>query len=337
MVLGVLLAAKHKSLKRWKVVDNAITDSLNEAKDNVKYLSTLEKYTDPLYNGTPSQIIDSLPALMNNVKMMLTIARYYSTNERMTTLFVKITNQMIKNCKQCIMAPGKLWTQQVDDLLERLDCSLRLNDSYQEQYRITREKLMSQPKVKQFDFNEGQIFGKMDLFCKRVQKLMDMFQTVRQFSALAEHKIEGMENLVQSFFNLVDEFKKKPYDLLDYTKSTFDRDFLEYNVNIAELETALQGFINASFQNIPSTELALLLLKKFESILQRDTLKADLESKYTVIFHNYGLDLETVQKIYDTQKHSPPMVRNAAPVSGNRGGVRGLAGLGNFCAASRSR
>ena len=40
MVLGVLLAAKHKSLKRWKVVDNAITDSLNEAKDNVKYLST---------------------------------------------------------------------------------------------------------------------------------------------------------------------------------------------------------------------------------------------------------------------------------------------------------
>ena len=50
---------------------------LNAAKDNVKYLSTLEKYTDPLYNGTPSQIIDSLPALMNNVKMMLTIARYY--------------------------------------------------------------------------------------------------------------------------------------------------------------------------------------------------------------------------------------------------------------------
>ena len=119
----------------------------------------------------------------------------------------------------------------------------------------------------------------MDLFCKRVQKLMDMFQTVRHFSALGEHNIEGMENLVQSFFNLVDEFKKKPYDLLDYTKSTFDRDFLEYNVNIAELETTLQGFINASFQNIPSTELALLLLKKFQNILQRDTLNADLESK----------------------------------------------------------
>ena len=30
------------------------------------------------------------------------------------------------------------------------------------------------------------------------------------------------------------------YDLLDYTKNAFDRDFLEYNVNISELETAIQ-------------------------------------------------------------------------------------------------
>jgi dynein heavy chain len=92
-------------------------------------------------------------------------------------------------------------------------------------------------------------------------------------------------------------------DLLDYTRNTFDRDFLEFNVNVAELETALQGFINASFENITSTEHALNLLKQFEAILQRDTLKSDLDSKYIVIFHNYGLDLETVQKIYDKQVH----------------------------------
>lgn len=62
----------------------------------------------------------------------------------------------------------------------------------------------------------------------------------RQFSTLANHEIEGMDNLIKSFIQIVEEFKRKPYDLLDYSRNAFDRDFLEFNVNVAELETALQ-------------------------------------------------------------------------------------------------
>ena len=71
-------------LNQWKSVDINITEALNEAKDNVKYLTTLEKFIEPLYSGTPQTIIDSLPALMNSVKMIHTIARYYNTTEKMT-------------------------------------------------------------------------------------------------------------------------------------------------------------------------------------------------------------------------------------------------------------
>ena len=106
---------------------------------------------------------------------------------------------------------------------------------------------MQQPKVKQFDFNESQIFGKFDLYCKRVQKLIDMFQTIDQFRSLSQHQVEGMENLIEKFFKIADDFKKKPYDLLDFTKNVFDFEFREFNVNVAKLETELQGFINASF------------------------------------------------------------------------------------------
>ena len=97
---------------RWRSIELKVTEQLNEAKDNVKYLTTLEKFIEPLYDGTPETIKDTLPALMNSIKMIHTIARYYNTSPRMTGLFIKITNQMIANCKHNILNFKKGKSQQ---------------------------------------------------------------------------------------------------------------------------------------------------------------------------------------------------------------------------------
>ena len=166
------------------------------AQDNVKYLATLERFLEPLSSGDPEAMVDLIPALMNSVKMIHTIARYFNTTERMTKLFMKISNQMIASCKLAINGkdqPDRLWAREPEALLETLESCLRLNEFYQEQYRLTKDKLLTMPKGKQFDFSETQIFGKFDLFCRRIIKLIDMFSTMQQFHALAEHKLEGME------------------------------------------------------------------------------------------------------------------------------------------------
>ena len=110
----------------------------------------------------------------------------------MTTLFMKITNQMITNCCQHILAgqpSDELWNRDSEQLLGTLEQCLRLNEAYQEQYRLTKEKLLTMPKGNQFDFSETQIFSKFDLFCRRVIKLIDMFSTIHQFHTLAEHQV----------------------------------------------------------------------------------------------------------------------------------------------------
>ena len=52
-VVGVLQAAKSKSLLNWRQLDIRITDAANEAKDNVKYLYTLDKFFGPLVKCSP--------------------------------------------------------------------------------------------------------------------------------------------------------------------------------------------------------------------------------------------------------------------------------------------
>lgn len=63
-------------------------------------------------------------------------ARYYNTTERMTNLFTKITNQMITNCKECILDGEDkegIWDKDPLVLIKNLKSCLCLNEAYQEQ------------------------------------------------------------------------------------------------------------------------------------------------------------------------------------------------------------
>eukprot|EP01042_Synura_sphagnicola_P000006 gene6-7_t len=314
-------------LAQWREIDVHITEAANEAKDNMKYLSTLERFFEPLYGNDPGAIIDALPALMNALKMIHTIARYFSTTERMTKLFMKITNQMITVCKVAINGRDtydRIWDKNMPSLLEVIEKCLQLNEEYQEQYRSTKEKLMTMPKGKQFDFSETQIFGKFDLFCRRLIKLMDMFSTVQQFRSLGQQRFEGLEPLLNTFNDFVRSFRLKGHDLLDFHNNRFDRDFVDFNLRMGELEASLQSFINKSFENIGSIEQSLALLKRYQTILHRDNLRSDLDTKLTVIFHNYGQELTRVEQIYEKFKQNPPTSRNMPPVAGNISWARHL-------------
>jgi dynein heavy chain, axonemal len=265
----------------------------------------------------------------------------------MEDLFSKVTGQLINSCKAYILSVqaeetgNRLWEKDPTILTTHLEACLKLNEAYQAQYRLTKERLEATPKSKQFDFSERAIFGKFDLFCRRVIKLIDMFSTIQQvwprccgcllfasavcaivcaapvqFTQLALHKLEGMDDLIDMFFSLIEGFKRKRHDLLDFQRNDFDRDYVEFNAKIQELEGKLQQFINASFESITSIEESLNLLKKFQDILQRETLRADLDDKFNIIFQTYGGELEVVQQLYERNKHAPPVSRNLPPVAG---------------------
>lgn len=176
---------------------------------------------------------------------------------------------------------------------------------------------MNMPKGKQFEFSPNQIFGKFDLFCRRVSKLIELFGTVQQFRTLEKHNLEGIKPILDTFDKFVTQFKKRNHKLLDYTNNTFDRDFVEFNVDVSSVETELQKYIDKNFEVITSIEDSLKLLRKFKSILHRDNLRNGLNSKYAILFHNYGLEIHKIEEQYQKQKNQPQMVWNLPTVSGS--------------------
>ena len=55
-------------------------------------------------------LCELIPSLMNAIRMIYSISSYYNTSERMTSLFVKVTNQMISTCKNYLrQGVSKIW------------------------------------------------------------------------------------------------------------------------------------------------------------------------------------------------------------------------------------
>nr|XP_006825999.1 PREDICTED: dynein heavy chain 5, axonemal [Saccoglossus kowalevskii] len=313
-VVGVLHAAKSKILKHWKELDSRITDAANEAKDNVKYLYTLDKFFGPLVKSDPATLVDLLPSLMNAIRMIYSISQYYNTSERMTSLFVKVTNQMITTCKAYIMdGVAKVWEHERPELLKRLNQCIFLNEEYQKHFQKTKDKLRENPNERQFEFSENYIFGKFDTFCKRLERIANMMNTIENLSGLSDIKIEGIESISVRFQGIVQTYKKKNYDILDHRKGEFDQDYMEFRSQIDSLQNQLQNFVDSWFEKTLSTEKALELLSKFEKI---QGCNLNLHEKYMKVLSNYGRDLETVRKLYQKYKEDPPVPRNIPPVAG---------------------
>ncbi|XP_066479011.1 dynein axonemal heavy chain 5 [Tiliqua scincoides] len=314
-VLGVLTAAKSKLLKSWRELDIRITDAANEAKDNVKYLYTLEKCCNPLYNSDPVTMVDAIPGLIHAIKMIHSISRYYNTSEKITSLFVKVTNQMITACKTYITNnnTATIWDQPQEAVLEKINAAIRLKQEYQSCFHKTKQKLEQSPAERQFDFSEMYIFGKFETFHRRLLKIVHVFDTITTYSVLQNSKMEGLEVMATKYQSIVATMKKKQYNFLDQRKTDFDQDYEEFCKQINDLHQQLQTFMDITFEKITNTERALDMLKKFERLGIPNLGIAD---KYQVILQNYGHDIEMISKLYSKQKDDPPVARNLPPMAG---------------------
>ncbi|KAH9488112.1 hypothetical protein Btru_065334, partial [Bulinus truncatus] len=137
MIFHVLHICKSPVMSTWRELDMKVTDQTNEARDNTKYLYTLEKYCEPLYRCQP------------------------------------ITNQIVTSCKNYVSDSGytRLWDMPKNELYARLKNCIRLFESYINIYNITKKKIANSQSERPFNFSEMYIFGKIHTFRNRIDKL----------------------------------------------------------------------------------------------------------------------------------------------------------------------
>ncbi|KAK1192580.1 DYH8 protein, partial [Pygoscelis papua] len=324
-VINVLNVGHSKLLRMWQELNARITDAANESKDNVKHLCTLEKVCQPLYNYDLVSMTHGIPNLINAIRMIHSVSRYYNTSERMTSLLIKVTNQMVTTCRAYITDGGlsRVWEQETSTVIGKIkDCMFLLKE-YQKCFHETKQEILETLGEKTFEVSEMYIFGKSEAFCRRLEKITEMITVVQTFCALSLSTIEGIDIMAVKFKNIYQSVQKKQYDILDPRKTEFDVDFVNFMAKIEGLEIQIQTFMRTCFGRILSSQHALQLLQRFQN-LRMPCLQEETVCTVGCILQHYVAELEATKKLYQIQKDNPPLARNMPPVAGKILWVRQL-------------
>ncbi|KAM4587304.1 dynein axonemal heavy chain 8-like [Odontesthes bonariensis] len=292
-VVMVLHLNHSKIMKVWRDLDTRITYRVNEAKDNFKFLSTLEKVLHPLYNSDPVSMTENVPKVISAIHMIYRVSLYYNTSEKMSALLVKITNQMVTACRSYITDDGSclIWDQDAEKLIRKMQVCTCLYQEYQTCFQKKKVQVMEETGKTFLEVSEMQIFCKFESFCKQLEKIKKIITVFKTFESLEKSNIEGIEKSARQFHTVSMNLKRKKYDMLSPRTTEFETDFVKFMAQMSHIESQLQAFMCSYFSNIISSQQALCLLQR---------------------------------SVFDNQKDDIPLSRNMPPVAGRIGWVRHL-------------
>ena len=176
---------------------------------------------------------------------------------------------------------------------------------------------------------------RLDSFLERCHDILDLTQTIVQFSKLAKIEVGGtkgktlttsVQQIHTDFQIAVDKFKGVDYDIMDVSAKKFDDDFYEFRCSIKELERRLGAVVSLAFDDCATVYGRFKLLDSFDGLLERPIIQDELEKKYVGLVQAYGADLKDVQELFLNYRDKPPSetARNLPPITGSLTWCRGL-------------
>ncbi|TGZ53817.1 Dynein heavy chain 5, axonemal, partial [Temnothorax longispinosus] len=321
MSLLCLQVARSKLIKDWVDAEDEVTYCYNEAKDNAKFIQALEKCCHCLYLDDPVKMRDSLVSLLQTVRLIYSVSRYYNTSERTSSLMIKITNQMIVACRDYVTKRGReiIWGQDRIAVRSRLKHCLRLNKAYRETYRLVR----CSPAVteQEFSFSETHVFGRFDAFCARIRKILTMFDLIQDYQTLFERRMEGLllGEALDEAMKTFEEAKKiatsKSYDYLDPRNTDFDIDYDDFMAKTNTLKENIGEIIEKNYADVWETPQGIRFLTRFEKVSEKIPL-TKLEEKYNVVVKYCDREIDRILKLFKRQRDDPPLPRHMPPIAG---------------------
>ncbi|NXG95077.1 DYH10 protein, partial [Stercorarius parasiticus] len=179
-VLAILQEAESKHAGDLQIVLRDLRKRHVEALDNVKFLSTLERHLKNLTYGTGFHVVlDTIPSLMNALRMIWVISRHYNKDERMVPLMERIAWELSKRVYK-VVDLHTLFKEDRAAAKKKIAEAKSTLEQWKKCYFAVRAQIETSGREQHWEFDRKRLFEKTDYVASVCQDLCDILQVITE-------------------------------------------------------------------------------------------------------------------------------------------------------------
>ncbi|OQR86956.1 flagellar inner arm dynein 1 heavy chain alpha [Achlya hypogyna] len=330
-MLTVLELVEAAMLSTFRYHFSELSKQYIEAKDNVKFLTTLERHFKNLAVGSFSTIADTLPSMMNAIRMVWIISRHYNTDERMVPLMERIASEIADKVAGAVNIHTIL-RKAPETALHAIEEAKMVLDLWHTTYMKVRERIEASGTDHRWEFDRKRLFDQTSYMSKICENLQEVATVLDQFHKFLGPELksvtgdsQGIDDVMARVEGLIAPFENVPFRIFDRGyKTSWESVMVQFREKVTEIETMTRKFIDTSFQKLRSAEGAFDLLQNFQNIQSRDSINKQMMEKYKDILMQYSKELEKLTEQFEQYKAAPPIYKSHPPVAGAIAWARAL-------------
>ena len=224
-----------------------------EAKDNVKFLSTLERHFKHLVIGSLSSVEDSLMSLMNAIRMVWIISRHYNRDERMVPLMSRIAWE-ISNKVSNIVNIHTILREPSNETKTKILHAKSLLESWSSIYFKVRDRIEQSGRDQRWEFDRRKLFEHTNYMSLRCADLHEIAEVMDQFYSIFGPELkavtgdpQAIDEVIKRVEALIIPFETIPFDIFDKNAGLFSFNKIPPGINKKSCALLLLLFICCLF------------------------------------------------------------------------------------------
>ncbi|XP_071165421.1 dynein axonemal heavy chain 2-like [Mytilus edulis] len=307
-VTEILTFAKSSYIEPFLKVSEQIKEGSKQAESNLKFLMMLKDPCFELSQSKPADIPKLLPKILNYIRIIWVNAPYYTSRERLTSLFKKVSNEIISRCRAALDL-DRLFDGYVQSGLLTLKQCIDSCEGWKDLYEKTskmQHKLSPVPWV----LDISNIFAQTDAFVQRCKDLTEVCNAQVHFARMEDgNKSEmpqfagqkgpevakGLLEIEKTFNRMLRNLGLVKNKILDVKVTSWHDDFNRFRDNMKDLEIMMQNMMDSAFETVKTVEGGVELLDIFCHLSPREAIKRMIDKKTKDVFIMFNAELNCVK------------------------------------------